>query len=184
VLAALEAHRAGGARALVVAWPAFAWWERAHRFAAHVRARHALVHRSPRLLVFALDAVPGGGGGLGAPRDGNILPVAGDPIQLTTQDDGALTRVEVSGELDVASGDALRGAVTEALDAGAQRVVLDLADVEFLDSAGLAAVLDIARTTHGRGREFSVTSPSGSEARLVIDLSGTGPMLGLDGTRS
>ncbi len=111
------------------------------------------------------------------------MDVAGDAMKLTREDGGELTRVEVSGELDVASGDALRGAVSEALDEGAQRVVLDLADVEFLDSAGLAAVLDIARTAHRRGREFSVSSPSGSEARLVIDLSGTGPMLGLDGTR-
>jgi len=110
--------------------------------------------------------------------------VAGDGITLTREDEGALARVEVSGELDVASGEELRGVVGEVLDAGAERLVLDLADVEFLDSAGLAAVLDVARTAHGRGTEFSVSSPSGSEARLVIDLSGTASMLGLDRTRS
>lgn len=101
-------------------------------------------------------------------------------LQLTRHDDQGTTRLDVAGELDVASGEELRGAVNQALDGGAERVVVDLASVEFLDSAGLAAVLDVARTAHRLGREFAVTSPSGSEARLVIDLSGTGPMLGLD----
>ncbi len=56
MLAALDAHVEAGARFLVVAWPAFTGWERTHRAAARVRARHPLVHESPRLRVFALDA--------------------------------------------------------------------------------------------------------------------------------
>jgi len=183
-LAALDGLRTRGVRFLVVAWPAFDWWARAHRVVARVRGRDALVHESPRLLVFALGAPAPGLEGLRWPRAGKIWGVAGDGITLTREDEGALARVEVSGELDVASGEELRGVVGEVLDAGAERLVLDLADVEFLDSAGLAAVLDVARTAHGRGTEFSVSSPSGSEARLVIDLSGTASMLGLDRTRS
>lgn len=104
----------------------------------------------------------------------------GTDLQLTRRDEDGTTRLAVAGELDVATGHELRDAVGEALEGGAQRIVVDLASVEFLDSAGLAAVLDAARTAQRLGREFAVSSPSGSEARLVIDLSGTGPILGLD----
>jgi anti-sigma B factor antagonist len=45
--------------------------------------------------------------------------------------------VRVGGELDVATGPALRSALIELVEGGARHVVLDLAEVPFVDSSAL-----------------------------------------------
>ena len=92
---------------------------------------------------------------------------------------GPDTRVELSGELDVASGGELKDAVRGAVEGGAESVVVDLGAVSFMDSLGLAALLSAARSAGSGGARFSVTSPHGSEARLLIELSGVDGALGL-----
>jgi anti-anti-sigma factor len=64
---------------------------------------------------------------------------------------GTTTIVSVSGELDLSSAPGLNGAVAEIINMADESVVLDLAMVEFVDSAGLHAVLGIAR--HARARD-------------------------------
>jgi anti-anti-sigma factor len=66
-----------------------------------------------------------------------------------------------------------------AADGGAQTVELDLRDVSFLDSSGLAAILHGARDLSAHGVRIAARSPRGSEARLVIEMAGVGPLLGL-----
>jgi anti-anti-sigma factor len=54
--------------------------------------------------------------------------------------------VEAHGELDVVSAPAFRAAVADAVATGLPLVVLDLAHVQFVDSAGLAVVFGAQRT--------------------------------------
>ena len=54
--------------------------------------------------------------------------------------------VEASGELDTTSVGAFRQALEAAVQAGRPLVVVDLARVSFLDSAGLAVVFGVQRT--------------------------------------
>src|SRR5437762_13409421 len=87
---------------------------------------------------------------------------------------GALT---LKGSVDLSSGQAVRDAVSEALDAGAHEVVLDLAPVSFLDSSGLNALLNTARDVHRRGADLRCDAPHGGEPRVVIDLAGVAKLL-------
>ena len=65
---------------------------------------------------------------------------------MTSQDPDPSLRIDerpggliyLSGELDMASAPRLRTALERLLDAGAERVVLDVADLSFCDSAGLS----------------------------------------------
>ena len=59
--------------------------------------------------------------------------------------DGAVV-VHARGELDVAGAPAFRRALEEAIATGRERVVVDLAEATFLDSAGLAVVFGTQRT--------------------------------------
>jgi anti-sigma B factor antagonist len=61
-------------------------------------------------------------------------------IEISQQPDGTSV-LAVNGELDLASAALFRERVGEALGTGARDLVIDLTDVEFIDSSGLGALL-------------------------------------------
>ena len=96
-----------------------------------------------------------------------------------THSDGT-ARLELHGELDIGTAPELDDAVDRALEDGCRDVVLDLAPTTLLDSSGLGALVR-ARRGHRRPGTgtMAVVSPPGSEARLVIEMSRTGSVVGL-----
>ena len=95
-----------------------------------------------------------------------------------TENEGT-ARLELHGELDIGTAPVLEDAVDRALEDGCREVVLDLSGTTFLDSAGLGALINAAREVDARRATMSVHSPPGSEARVVIEMSRTGGILGL-----
>ena len=100
-------------------------------------------------------------------------------MDVRTSVEGGGARLEVDGELDIAAAPVLEQEVQRVLEAGHRDVTLDLARTTLLDSAGLGALVRAAREVHRRDGRMAVDSPPGSDARLVIQLSGTGPAIGL-----
>jgi anti-sigma B factor antagonist len=88
-------------------------------------------------------------------------------------------RIELHGELDIGTAPKLDEAVDRALDEGCREVVLDLGGTTFMDSTGLNALIRAARTVDARRGTMAVVSPPGSEARVVIEMSRTGSVVGL-----
>jgi anti-sigma B factor antagonist len=88
-------------------------------------------------------------------------------LDIGTERVGTVVRLMVRGELDRENSWALIAAMIHAERSGAERVVLDLADVEFLDGGGLRALANAAR----RGRRMRggvvVEHPSEPVARLL-----------------
>lgn len=63
-----------------------------------------------------------------------------DVLQLSTEhEDGAAVVIVVKGELDVATTPAFKSLVSELVSRGHNRLVLDLRDLEFIDSTGIGA---------------------------------------------
>ena len=87
--------------------------------------------------------------------------------------------LELHGELDIGTAPKLENAVDEALEHGCKEVVLDLGPTTLLDSSGLGALIRAAREVDARHGTMAVVSPPGSEARLVIEMSRTGSVVGL-----
>jgi len=77
----------------------------------------------------------------------------------------------VSGELDLATAPELRERLGAAVDSGMTRVVVDLHDVTFMDSVGLAAVLHARSRLGASGRLALVVAPD-SYAQLVLEITG------------
>jgi anti-sigma B factor antagonist len=98
-------------------------------------------------------------------------------IRRTEIDGGE--RMELRGELDIGTAPKLEQAVERALEEGCRDVVLDLSGTTLLDSSGLGALLRAKRSVDASQGSMSVHSPPGSEARLVIEMSRTGGILGL-----
>jgi anti-anti-sigma factor len=65
---------------------------------------------------------------------------------------GAETVVRVAGELDALSGSKLRALLAQAFDDHPSAVVVDLAEVSFIDSVGLSILV----TAHNRGEAQSI----------------------------
>jgi anti-sigma B factor antagonist len=87
--------------------------------------------------------------------------------------------LELHGELDIGTAPKLDEAVEQALDDGCREVVLDLGPTTLLDSSGLGALVRAAREVDARKAKMAVVSPPGSEARVVIEMSRTGSVVGL-----
>jgi len=96
----------------------------------------------------------------------------------STRDEGT-ARLELHGELDIGTAPKLDEAVEQALDDGCREVVLDLGPTTLLDSSGLGALVRAAREVDARRAKMAVVSPRGSEARVVIEMSRTGSVVGL-----
>jgi anti-anti-sigma factor len=90
--------------------------------------------------------------------------------------------LSVRGEIDLVSVPQLEEALRKAETSAAKRVVLDLADVEFMDSSGLHALLRAwQRFEQNRGR--LVLSRVSPQVRRLLELTGTDLILGVERRR-
>lgn len=76
----------------------------------------------------------------------------------TASHDGAAV-LQVVGDIDMQTAGALRDQLSECLEAGATRVVVDLSSVDFLDSSALGALVAAARTASESGGVLRVAAP-------------------------
>lgn len=95
-------------------------------------------------------------------------------LTITTHDHGTTRLVTLAGELDIASAGPVWTAVDEALGAGAETVVLDLAALGFTDSSGVHLVLRATRAARIRGARF-VVLPGPPHVQAVFELAGAAP---------
>jgi len=65
-------------------------------------------------------------------------------VQEVSNQAGVVT-FRVGGQLDVSTEGLLREALTSAVAAGTSKIVLDISDLDFMDSSGLAVLLAAAR---------------------------------------
>jgi anti-sigma B factor antagonist len=62
-------------------------------------------------------------------------------LALSTRDEGDVTVVQVTGEVDVYTAPKLREQLVSLVDAGRYHIVVDMEQVEFLDSTGLGVLV-------------------------------------------
>ncbi len=94
----------------------------------------------------------------------DIHPVAG------VQQDGGTTVVRLAGELDLYNAHLVREALVDAVEAGPERLIVDLSEVSFLDSTALGVLIE-ARKRLANRRAFLLAAP-GLETRRALEVSG------------
>src|SRR4051812_45430178 len=80
-------------------------------------------------------------------------------------------RLELRGELDMATVTELVRPLLDAESVAPGSIVIDLHDVTLLDAAGLRVFLDAARRAERQGRRFALARPD-DEAARVLRLTG------------
>jgi anti-sigma B factor antagonist len=92
-----------------------------------------------------------------------------EAFSVRTELHGDAAVVVPTGELDLATAPALEAALARAFDGEAARVVLDLRELEFIDSSGLRTLLTARRRSEDSRRQFSlVAGHRGLERTLEI----------------
>lgn len=88
-------------------------------------------------------------------------------ITTTTTDAGALLRV--TGEVDVSCADELRQAIDAAIAAGVAggELVVDLAEVPYIDSTGIGVLVGAAHRALEAGGTLVVAHPQRNVARVL-----------------
>jgi anti-sigma B factor antagonist len=79
----------------------------------------------------------------------------------------ATTVISVSGELDLASSPALEEELERVAQSGAQLVVVDLRNLEFMDSTGLSVLVRAHQRAEENGRRLGLINGSQQVQRLL-----------------
>jgi len=96
-------------------------------------------------------------------------------FETRVEDLGRMIAVRVRGDVDIATApDLQRSIETEAGDG--RTIVVDLAEVSFMDLRGLHVLIDAARLSSDGGPGFWILSPS-IPVRRLLDLTGLASQL-------
>jgi anti-anti-sigma factor len=105
-------------------------------------------------------------------------------MELVQEKIDARTRVvSVTGELVGSSGLRLLRVAREALDESAERLVVDLTAMTFMDSGGLSALIAAWSATVDGGGRFAVVLKPESHAARSLELRGVSEVFAVAGSR-
>ena len=93
-------------------------------------------------------------------------------VQLTFRERILIARV--TGEIDRSNAGELRTAITEATPNDAFGVVLDLSDVDYIDSAGIHLLYRLGESLRNRGQTLRIVVPPRSPSSDALRLAGVG----------
>jgi anti-sigma B factor antagonist len=77
-------------------------------------------------------------------------------LSLSTRETAGLCVVDVGGEIDVYTSPKLRERLVALVGEGAHRLVIDLEDVEFIDSTGLGVLVGVLKRIRARDGSMSL----------------------------
>jgi anti-sigma B factor antagonist len=95
--------------------------------------------------------------------------------------DGDTTRIEVEGEVDLYTSPDLRAAIIKAIPAAAARVEIGLSGVEYMDSSGVATLVEGFKSARENSKSFVLVQPSSSVMK-VLELARLDSVFEIDST--
>jgi len=107
----------------------------------------------------------------GEVRDSQVGAGGADIAIATARDAGGMPVVTLSGELDSSNAASLQAAMTSILAERPTRVTFDLGDLRFMDSAGIAVLIGVAKAS-----EVQLRNPS-PIVRRVVEVTGLSHVL-------
>lgn len=92
--------------------------------------------------------------------------------QLQLDEENGVTVATVHGEIDLSNAAELEMAISHAVGNEAAGLVVDLSDVDYLDSSGVTLLFNLARRLARRQQEFVAVVPGDAHVREILTLSG------------
>lgn len=99
-------------------------------------------------------------------------------VEVLARDGVPIARVR--GEIDLSNADDVLRALEGAADESAPGLVVDLRELEYVDSAGVRLLFHAARAVTSAGGRFVAVVPQASPARRVLELAEAGTLFPLE----
>ncbi|GHF79106.1 anti-anti-sigma factor [Amycolatopsis bartoniae] len=96
--------------------------------------------------------------------------------EITKEVDGDAVLVRIVGEIDLANASEVQQQINDAVTNDVTTVVLDLAKLEYLDSAGLRILFTLAERLRVLQMKLDLVVPPSSPVRRVVEMSGLEPV--------
>jgi len=90
-------------------------------------------------------------------------------IQVETEQNNGIVVARLRGELDAANATSV-GHRLIGLARRSAGLIVDLSELDYLDSPGVGMIFKIAEGERGRGRSLAIVAPPGSAARRVLQI--------------
>jgi anti-sigma B factor antagonist len=104
--------------------------------------------------------------------------IADGTLVVRTVKDGEAHTISLCGELDLANAGTAETALQASLAEGASRVVIDMRELEFIDSTGIALLVAALANNDGEEKVRFIPSPAPAVTR-VLELTGLAERLPL-----
>jgi len=107
-------------------------------------------------------------------------------VEYEETQDGDITIVSLCGMLDMHQGDEFKERIRRLVVDGYLKLVFDLADLEYICSAGIAALITWSQRIRERGGRLGVCCPQGQvkETFRILRLDGPTPVVRIFASRS
>src|SRR5436190_15825878 len=102
--------------------------------------------------------------------------MTGKPANISSKREGDTVTVAVAGELDLSTADQLDAAFRLLEETAADRIVVDLSALSFVDSTGLAVLLEAIKRDRGDGNRLSFIPSKHEQVARLFALTGTTEM--------
>jgi anti-sigma B factor antagonist len=99
-------------------------------------------------------------------------------FRVEIHSEGRATVIELTGELDLASSAALEEELIRVIESDVDHVIVDLRQLEFMDSTGLSTLVKAHQRAEDSGRRFALVRGSQQVQRL-LSLTGVAERLEL-----
>jgi anti-sigma B factor antagonist len=108
-----------------------------------------------------------------ATRDAGNREIQDGTLTVRIEAGNAGCTLSLAGELDMANAATLEAELDRAADAGAAPITVDMRELEFIDSTGIAALVAAHRRLNDRGGErVRLVRSKASAVQRVMDLTG------------
>lgn len=90
-------------------------------------------------------------------------------MELSYKTKGTYAEVLAAGRLNMVSAPKLRSFVTEVVDSGSSRIVVNLAQTTFMDSSGLGALIGCLKAARQAGGDLRIAAVQ-PQVQMVLEL--------------
>jgi anti-anti-sigma factor len=91
-------------------------------------------------------------------------------VGLEIEEHGDIVLAHVTGELDISGAPHAGERIAEAVPTSARGLVVDMSELDFIDSSGVAMLFGLVRRLSSRRQELRVVAPKGRPVARVLEI--------------